>query len=244
MPAILVTMVLVAGAVVFWILGPRMGQRGMRIRGIPATVLQDAVLSELLGQPEGMHGSDIIHAGIRIDADPARTKALAIKHLETALGPAVEPPGLAEAGFELVDSRPLVLLDVEAVRLDYRSEETGRSAVLIELADPLAFVHFDTMGRQIPLIPGTSIEEAIVLDPSQRSPVTIGLVMLGFEGRATVIVTLDPEVAAEIADLIEPFDSDDSESAIEGVATILEGRLEPMTRGRERFEGFLVAVTS
>jgi hypothetical protein len=229
-PAILGTLVLLAAAVAFGVLGPRMGQRGMRIRGIPATVLQEAVLGELLGEVEGDGSSDIMHAGIRVDSDPARAMAAAIEHLERTLGPAVEPPNLVDAGFELVGSRRLAILDVEAVRLDYRSTETGQLAVLIELADPLAFVHFDTLGRQLPLVPGTRIGEAIVLDAARGASVSIGMVMLGFEGRATVVVTVDPEVAAQIADLIESVDSTESDAVIQGVATILEGPLEPMTR--------------
>jgi hypothetical protein len=229
-PAILGTLVLVAGAVTFGVLGPRMGQRGMRVRGIPATVLQDAVLGELLGEADGSGSSDLMHGGSRIDSDPEQAMIVATKHLEGTLGPAVEPPLLVDAGFELVGSRRLAILDVEAVRLDYRSTETGQLAVLIELADPLAFVHFDTLGRQLPLVPGTRIGEAIVLDAARGASVSIGMVMLGFEGRATVVVTVDPEVAAQIADLIESVDSTESDAVIQGVATILEGPLEPMTR--------------
>ncbi len=221
---------LVAGAVAFGVLGPRMGQRGMRIRGIPATELQEAVLGELLGEVDGGGSSDIMNTGIRIDADPDRAMETAIDHLEGTLGPAVEPPLLVDAGFELVGSRRLELLDVDAVRLDYRSTESGQLAVLFELADPLAFVHFDTLGRQLPLIPGTRIGETIVLDPSRGPSISIGMVMLGFEGRATVVVAVDPEVAARIADLIESVDSDGSDAAVKGVATILEDRIEPMTR--------------
>ncbi len=229
-PAILGTLVLVAGAVTFGVLGPRMGQRGMRIRGIPATVLQEAVLSELLGSIDGDQSSDLMHGGLRIDADPAEAMGKAIKYLEETLGPAVEPPLLIDAGFELVASRRTVILGVDAVRLDYRSRETGRLAVLIELADPLAFVHFDTLGRQLPLIPGTRIGEEIALQASRGASISIGMVMLGFQGRATVIVAVDPEVAAEIADLIESVDSPESDAGIEDVATILEGPLGPMTR--------------
>jgi hypothetical protein len=230
LPAILGTLVLVAGAVAFGVLGPRMGQRGMRLRGIPATRLQDAVIGEIFGDlTRGTH-ADVIQAEALGDPDPQRVMRVAIRDLEEVLGPAVEPPGLSEAGFELVGSRRLDLLQVPAVRLDYRSEETGRTLVLIELADPLAFVHFDTLGRQLPLLPGTRIEEAIPLDPSGRILPPVGMVMLGFDGRATVIVTIDPDVAGEVADLIEPVIPADSSSAVEGVATILEGPLEPMTR--------------
>ena len=207
-----------------------MGQRGMRIRGIPATTLQDAVLDEIFGEP-GVGGfSDVVPAGGLVDPDAERVMSVAMRDLREVLGPAVEPPALSEAGFELAGSRRLEILGVSAVRLDYRSEATGRRAVLIELADPLAFVHFDILGRQQPLVPGTRIEESVEHDPVGGLLPPIGLVMIGAEGRATVIVALGPEVAAEIADLVDPSIRVDSESAVEGVATILEGGLGPMTR--------------
>ena len=221
---------LVGGAVVFGLTGPRMGQRGMRIRGIPATRLQEAVMADVLGDRTEFGFSDIIHAGVVVDPDPERVAAVATRDLVDVLGPAVEPPVLTDAGFELVGSRRLELVGVQAVRLNYRSEDTGRSAVVYELADPLAFVHFDTLGRQLPLMPGTRIAESILLEPSGGLLPAMGMVMIGIEGRATVIVTLGPEVAAEIAELVEPANQADSDSAVEGVATILEGGLEPMTR--------------
>jgi hypothetical protein len=229
LPAILGTLLLVAGAVAFGVLGPRMGQRGTRIRGIPATALQGAVLDEIFGA-----GSDSSMEGIRsgshVEADLDRAMATAIRDLEGILGPAVEPPLLVEAGFRLVSSRRLSILDVEAVRLDYRSEDTGLVAVLIELADPLAFVRFDDLGRQIPLVPGTRIGESIPLDHMQGGAASIGMVMLGFEGRATVVVAPGAELAVEIANLVEPGNSDETASVVEGVATILKDVLEPMTR--------------
>jgi hypothetical protein len=51
---------MVAGAVLFGLLGPRMGQRGMRIHGIPATTLQAAVLAVLDGEID-----EFIESGIR-----------------------------------------------------------------------------------------------------------------------------------------------------------------------------------
>ncbi len=187
-------------------------------------------MGEVLGDRDDPGFSDIIHAGVVMEGDPERVKAAATRDLLEVLGPAVEPPVLNEAGFELVGTHRLRLLGVDAVRLNYRSRSTGRAAVLFEIADPLEFVHFDTLGRQIPLVPGTRIESSILLEPSGGLLPPIGMVMIGVEGRATVIVTLGPEVAEEIADLVEPGDSSDSESVIEGVATILERGLEPMTR--------------
>jgi hypothetical protein len=199
----------------------------MRVRGIPVTSLQEAVLFEALNSPASAEPSRLKQD----DADGAgsdQVLALAIRDLGSALGPAVEPPRLVDAGFELVGSRPLRLLGVDAVRLDYRSVDSGLPAVIFELADPLAFVHLDIRGRQIPLLPGTRIEESVFHD-STGGAVSIGLVMLGFDGRATVIVVPDPDVAPEIADLIEPTEPGESESVIEGVATILVRGVQPMT---------------
>jgi hypothetical protein len=220
---------MVAGAVLFGLLGPRMGQRGMRIHGIPATTLQAAVLAVLDGEI-GSGFIDVAQPDLVIDSDPETVRGVAIRNLGEALGPAVEPPRLVDAGFDLVGSRRLRLCGVEAVQLNYRSTLTGEAAILFELADPLAFVHFDTRGRQLPLLPGTRIEESITLGASPGLSPAIWMVMIGAEGRATVVVTLGPEVASEIVDLMEPGDPTDSDSAVEGVAAILERGLEPMTR--------------
>lgn len=230
--AVLGTLVMVAGAVVFGVLGPRMGQRGMRIRGIPVTSLRDAALDEVLAGAAGMGLEDVVHAHQLVEPDPDHVVVNATRVLEKVLGPAVEPPMLVTVGFELTAARRLDLVDVPAVRLDYRSTASGEAAVLFELADPLSFVHFDTLGRQQPLLPGTRIQETIHLGgPGDRGLLpTIGLVILAVDGRATVVVTPDPDVADDIADALEPPRIPDSDSVIEEVAAILEGSIGPMSR--------------
>lgn len=230
--AVLGTLVLVAGAIVFGVLGPRMGQRGMRIRGIPATSLRDAVIEEVIEGPTGDGREGVTPAQGLVEPDPEVVIGRAIAALGQVFGPAVEPPVLTATGFELASSRRLDLMTIPAVRLDYRSARTGRRAVLFELAEPLAFVHFDDMGRQQPLLPGTRIQETVHLGGlgGQGLLPPISLVILAVDGRATVVVTFDPEVADEIADALDPASILDPDSVNEGVATILEGAIGPMSR--------------
>lgn len=230
--AVFGTLVLVAGAVAFGVLGPRMGQRGMRIRGIPATSLRDAVLDDVLGSGPGVASTDVVHARGLVEPDPETVAAVAMRHFGEVFGPAVEPAVLTESGFELAGSRRLELLGVPAIRLDYRSTEPGWKAILFEIADPLAFVHFDDLGRQQPLLPGTRVQETVRLGPTggPGEPPPIGLVMLAVDGRATVIVTFDPEVADRIAEEIEPGEVSNPDSVNDVAATILEGPIGPMSR--------------
>lgn len=228
--AVLGTLLLVAGAIVFGVHGPRMGQRGVRIQGIPATSLRDAVLDQVLGD----HGGDPAHPhGFASAAsEPGVVVESAIGHLGSVFGPAVEPPVLGEVGFDLVGARRVEVLGHAAVRLDYRSGASGRLAVLFEIADPLDFIHFDDRGRQQPLLPGTRIQETLHLGAG-RGPgglPSFTLVILASDGMATVVVALDPEDADEIAARIEPGGDSDADSVHEVVATILEGRIGSMSR--------------
>ena len=168
-----------------------------------------------------------------VEAEAGTVVESAIGQLATVFGPAVEPPVLSEAGFELTGSRRMELLGHAAVRLDYRSLDRGRPAWLFELSDPLDFVHFDDRGRQQPLLPGTRIQETLHLDPrGERGQFpSFTLVILATDGMATVVVALDPEDADEIAALIEPGgDSESDDSVDEVVATILESPIGSMSR--------------
>ncbi len=227
--AVLGTLVLVAGAVLFGVHGPRMGQRGIRIQGIPATNLRDAILDQVLGDPDGDRDAVQIR---EIEAESGTVVESAIGQLGSVFGPAVEPPVLSDVGFELAGSRRLDLLGHAAVRLDYRSVERRRPAWIFELSDPLDFVHFDDRGRQQPLLPGTRIQETLHLGPrgDRGQFPSFTLVILATDGMATVIVALDPEDADEIAARIEPGGDSDPDSVDEVVATILEGPIGSMSR--------------
>lgn len=228
--AVLGTLLLVAGAVVFGVHGPRMGQRGVRIQGIPATSLRDAVLDQVLGD----HGGDPAHPHgfASTTSEPGSVVESAIGHLGSVFGPAVEPPVLGEVGFDLVGARRVDVLGHAAVRLDYRSEASGRFAVLFEIADPLDFVHFDDRGRQQPLLPGTRIQETLHLGlgPGSGALPSFTLVILATDGMATVVVALDAADADEIAARIELGGESDADSVNEVVATILDGPIGSMSR--------------
>lgn len=196
-----------AAAVAFGVLGPRMGQRGVRMAGTPLVDLQQEVLMEFRGSLEGYE----------IDGRPERPLREGAWDL-----------GSLEIVFE--DEENLDLLGIAATVLRYRDETSGSSRPLqiFRISQPRAFIRSDALGRQLPLLPGVRIEETVDIG---LPGFPAGLVILGFEDHALIVVTLGLERALDVANLIDPPAEPDSEAALEVLVTILGDPARPMKVG-------------
>jgi hypothetical protein len=84
------------------------------------------------------------------------------------------------------------------------------------VADAARFTHFDPLGRHLPLLPGARILEEI-----DQGVERLGLVILGIDGHATVIIAINLEKAILIADVIRPVlapGDSDAESSVSGLS--------------------------
>lgn len=198
---------MVAASVLFGVYGPRMQQRGVRLAGTPLADLIKAVSRSAASYSaprfDRFEDSGGASDGAEESGDPRRTGVVrtAIEDMEEVLGPGVEPPKLATRDLLLVGSAiERNLAGAGGVRLVYESERSGDRVFVFEVHDAMQFTHFDSLGRYLPLLSGTRIEEELELGPAR-----LGLVILGFDDRATVIIAIDVETAAEVADAIRPI---------------------------------------
>ena len=203
LPAVLAALAMVAASVLFGIYGPRMQQRGVRVAGTPLADLIKAVSRSAASySPPRIDGfaddeSDEDDTG---DAGPSDAVRTAIKDMAEVLGPGVEPSSLATRNLALVGSAiERNLAGAAGVRLVYESDRSGDRVFVFEVRDAMQFTHFDSLGRYLPLLSGTRIQEELELGPTR-----LGLVILGFDDRATVIIAIDVETAVEVADAIRP----------------------------------------
>ena len=205
LPAVLAALAMVAASVLFGIYGPRMQQRGVRVAGTPLADLIKAVSRSAASYSppridrfaDDDSGTDEDDAG---DAGPSDAVRTAIKDMAEVLGPGVEPSSLATRDLALVGSAiERNLAGAAGVRLVYESDRSGDRVFVFEVRDAMQFTHFDSLGRYLPLLSGTRIEEELELGPTR-----LGLVILGFDDRATVIIAIDVETAVEVADAIRP----------------------------------------
>ena len=198
-PAALGALALVAAAVVFGILGPRMGQRGIRLGGTPLSEVRDLAI-------------DLY--GVWLLDDTSGLKASAKEFSE------IEALGFEREGAKVVQ------LDVfgKASSHWFAHPEEERSILVLEIEDSSRFVYFDPLARQRPLMPDERVEESIGLEsvgwtrnlmppppPEKRSELrkilaggSLGVVILGLEGGVVVVVAADQEQAGEAADAIAP----------------------------------------
>lgn len=197
---------MVAAAVLFGIYGPRMQQRGVRVGGTPLADLIKAVsrsaasYSPPRSEPDVGRDDDSRTADGSVDLTASGSVRAAIKDMAEVLGPGVEPPSLLSRDLVLVGSAiERNLAGAGGVRLVYESDRSGDRVFVFEVQDAMQFTHFDPRGRYLPLLSGTRIEEELELGPTR-----LGLVILGFDDRATVIIAIDVETAVEVADAIRP----------------------------------------
>ncbi|MAC18661.1 MAG: hypothetical protein CMJ23_03095 [Phycisphaerae bacterium] len=196
-----------AAAVAFGILGPRMGQRGVRISGTPLADLQHKVLLEFRASLDGFG-----------DAEGSEREGV-----ESA-------PDLSSLEIIFEGKENLELLGTRVTVFRYRDEGSGSSRPLqiFQVSEPRAFVRSDALGRQLPLLSGVRIEETVDIG---LPGFLAGLVILGFEDHASIVVTLGLDRALDVANLIDPPVESDSEDVSEMLVTILGDPARPMKVG-------------
>ena len=205
LPAVLAALAMVAASVLLGVYGPRMQQRGVRVAGTPLADLIKAVSRSAASYspPRSARFADVEEVAEEDGAGggrPSGAVRTAIEDMAEVLGPGVEPPSLATLDLALVGSTiERNLAGAGGVRLVYESDRSGGRVFLFEVRDAMQFTHFDSLGRYLPLLSGTRIEEELELGPTR-----LGLVILGFDDRATVIIAIDVETAVDVADAIRP----------------------------------------
>ena len=221
-PAALGALALVAGAIVFGVLGPRMGQRGIRLGGTPLSEIRDLAI-------------DLY--GIRLLGGTSDLEAPGEGFSE------IESLGFRSKGTEIIQLAELG----KASSHWFSNAEEESSILVLELEDASRFIYFDPLGRQRPLMPDERVEESIDLStaawprnlmpapfenrPFENWPLeskpelrrilangSLGVAILGLEGRVVVVVAPDLDQAVEAADAIAPPIEavEDREVAMEG----------------------------
>ena len=199
LPAVLGALALVAGSILFGVLGPRMGQRGLRFSRTPLSEVRDVAIDLYGGWFLGQ-----------------------IENLE----PLAEAyPEILELSFERKGSAATGTGSGGGATTHWFARPGDDVPVLVfQLEDPTRFVYFDSLGRQRPLLPGDRIEESIDLEavdwvrklvtrprksdrPDFRRLIAegaLGVVVLGLGEEAVVVIAAGLEEAAEVADRIAP----------------------------------------
>ena len=212
-PAALGALALVAGAIVFGVLGPRMGQRGIRLGGTPLSEVRDLAID--------LYGVWLLDNTSDLEASAEEFSQ-------------IEALGFVSEGAKVIQ------LDVfgKASSHWFAHPEEERSILVLELEDSSRFIYFDPLARQRPLMPDERVEESIGLDsvgwvrnlmlprsPKKRSELrkilsarSLGVVILGLGGRVVVVVAPDLDQAVEAADRIAP-----PIEAVEGREVATEG---------------------
>ena len=194
-PAVIGVMLFVAGSIAFGILGPRMEQRAMLVPGHPLGDLVDEVIQDhILGWRKAM---------IRgLNAPMHKEEALSI--LMKQMGEVPSLPELEELGWVLQDAQEALGSSEnspDALRLIYLGPQVDRQQRMLMVhlvAEPETWVHFDSLGRQVPMTPLTRIDEAVDLGEGW----TLGVSIVCFPSYAAIVTALDRRDASEAADLI------------------------------------------
>ncbi|MEE2972491.1 MAG: hypothetical protein VX672_05145 [Planctomycetota bacterium] len=199
--AVLGTLFLLASAIALGVLGPRMGQRGVRMSGTPLSEVQFVLVDRFRASLGSSPGEPI-------------TSEIA--------------PDLSDLGFELVGERELDLFD-RAVRIDrYRGSARAAPLEIVRLGSPRSLIRFDPLGRQLPLLPGVRIEDAVEIGIGELQ---VGMVVLGLEDEAVIVLGIGLEEVRRVADeLVPPSEELPAfDSLVRG--TILESPTGPMNIG-------------
>ena len=192
-PAVIGVMLFVAGAIAFGIWGPRMEQRIQIVTGKPLQDLVDEVIQD--------HVIALHEGGLRAYEPIHREEARSI--ISKNMGTEAFLPDLGAQGWTLLNAAPWNTQDeMAAVRLMYQGPE-GRPQqhLMVHLvSSPENWVHFDSLGRQVPLTPLTRIDEAIELGGRNE----LGISIVCFPTYAVIVTSLDPRDASEAANAILP----------------------------------------
>ncbi len=215
--AMLGTLAIIVGSVSLGIYGPRMGQRGTRIAGESLSVLRNEVAQ--------LYEVAVTATRRDADDDPEAAARIAISEV---FGSDVPVPDLTEEGCRLEGAMALVVAGHPSVWLRYRQASSRRPVMILLVSEPHDLLHFDVLGRHLPLIPGVRVEDELEWPFMPLAP-RVGLVIRAMDGYAVVIVAHPLERAVEIEEAILPVESKIT-SEIEVVAGILEavGMQRPM----------------
>ena len=178
-----------------------MGQRGVRVSGTPLSEVQ-YVLADRFRETLRRSGADVISS-------------------DTA-------PDLNSLGFELVGEMELDLLGRSVRTEQYSGKDQAVPLDVVRLESPGTLIRFDPLGRQLPLLPGVRIEDTVDIG---LPGVLVGMVVLGLEDEALIVLTIGLEEAREVADLLVPPPEEPPpfDSLVQGA--ILEGTPRPMNIG-------------
>lgn len=195
------TLFLLASAIALGVLGPRMGQRGVRISGTPLSEVQYVLVDRFR---ESLR---------RSPAEPIASRTA---------------PDLSSLGFELVGEGELDLFD-QAVRIEqYRGTDREPPLDIVRLESPRTLIRFDPLGRQLPLLPGVRIEDAVDVG---IPGVLVGMVVLGLEEEALIVLTVGLDEARRVADELVPPPEEPPASESLARGTMLDGPSRPMNMG-------------
>jgi hypothetical protein len=191
-PAVIGVMLFVAGAIAFGIWGPRMEQRIQIVTGQPLQDLVDVVIKDhvIALHEGGLRAEEPIH--------PEEARSIISHHMGTE----AFLPDLRAQGWTLLNAENASNSEEEmaAVRLMYQGPE-GRpqQRLMVHLvSSPENWVHFDSLGRQVPLTPLTHIDEAIELGGGNE----LGISIVCFPTYAVIVTSLDSRDASEAANAI------------------------------------------
>ena len=207
-PAVLGVLGFVLGAIAFGILGPRMEQRVSMVPGHP--------LEDLVGLVIQDHYIAWGRAMGRARPEPINEEE-ALGILQKRMGPSVALPQLKAQGWELFDAEEAWASGLDspgAIRLTYTGarEGAGRKLLMVHLVqEPWGWIHFDQLGRQVPLAPGSRIDEMVGLAEGSK----LGVSIICLPSHAAIVTALDPRDAIEAADHIlgMPGRNDDLEES-------------------------------
>ena len=206
--AIFCTVVLIAASISLGIYGPRMSQRGTRISGEPLSALRN----------ESVHLYEVACTTPQRDDGDASAEAEAA--ISRVFGTAMEVPDLSGQECRLEGAMELLVAGHRAVWLRYRQERARFPVMLLLVAEPHDLLHFDVLGRHLPLVPGSRIEEELVWPDPYPLP-SAGMVIRALDGSAMVFIATPPDRAVEIERAILPAEPEIGEE-IDAVTSILE----------------------
>lgn len=232
-PAVFGVLLFVIGAIAFGIWGPRMGQRVLNVNGQP---LEDLIAAVVQNHRIAMRAG--IYPGVATPLHHEEARSIIEKYINVE----VAVPDLKELGWTLraADGAWGDLSQApRTVELIYTRQGQGRQNYLLAhlIIDPENWLHFDALGRQVPLTPHSRIDDVRDLGEGYE----FGISVVCLPTYAVVVTSLDPKGASEVADaffqagfkeegFIDPEKG--SEIQLEGDSFVFSGYM----RSKRRFQ--------